>query len=117
MMKRSPRHARKLTMALALAATLGPMAATTLVYGQAVTGTLLGTVTDPNNAVVAGATVTVTEVNTNIKHSVATNESGNYVFDHLAPGRYAVQVERTGFKKVLKTGVDVAVNETTRADI
>jgi hypothetical protein len=104
-------------MTLALAATLVALAATHLVYGQSVTGTLLGTVTDTNNAVVAGATVTITEVNTNIKRSAATNENGNYVFDNLALGKYSVQVERAGFKKVLKSDVDVSVNNTTRADI
>src|SRR3989441_1041336 len=115
MMKELAKRLGRLTMILAIA--LGPIAATHLVYGQAVTGTLLGTVTDTNNAVVAGATVTATEVGTNIKHSVATNESGNYVFDHLALGKYSVEVERSGFKKILKTGIDVAVNDTTRADI
>src|SRR3989442_3150673 len=115
MMKDLAKHLGRLTMILAIA--LGPIAATHLVLGQGVTGTLLGTVTDTNNDVVAGATVTITEVNTNIKRSVATNESGNYVFDHLALGRYAVEVERAGFKKVLKTGVEVSVNNTTSTGI
>ena len=100
MMKELAKHVGRLTMVLAIA--LGPIAATHLVHGQAVTGTLLGNVTDTNNAVVAGATVTITEVNTNIKRSVATNESGNYVFDHLALGKYSVEVERSGFKKILR---------------
>ncbi len=107
----------KLTMALVLAATLGPMAVTSLVYGQAVTGTLLGTVTDPNNAVVAGATITITEVHTNIRRSAPTNENGNYAFDNLSMGTYSVEVERAGFKKVLKSGVEVSVNSTTRTDL
>src|SRR5262245_39624506 len=102
---------------MVLTITLGPIAATHLVYGQAVTGTLLGTITDPHNAVVAGATVTITEVNTNIKRSVVTNESGNYVFDHLPLGKYLIEVEHEGFKKVLKSDVDVTVNNTTRTDL
>ena len=115
MMKELAKQLQRWTVVLAIA--LGPIAATHSVYGQAVTGTLLGTVTDPNNAVVAGATVAATEVGTNIKHTVATNESGNYVFDHLSMGTYAIEVERAGFKKILKTGVDVSVNNTTRADL
>ncbi|HEY8203686.1 MAG TPA: TonB-dependent receptor [Pyrinomonadaceae bacterium] len=115
MMKELAEHLQRWTVVLAIA--LCPIAVTHSVYGQAVTGTLLGTVTDPNNAVVAGATVTATEVGTNIKHTVATNESGNYVFDRLPLGKYSVEVERAGFKKVLKSGVDVSVNSTTRADI
>jgi hypothetical protein len=104
-------------LAIVLAIALGPIAATDLLYGQAVTGALLGTVTDPNNAVVGGANVTVTEVNTNIKHTTTTNESGNYVFDKLPLGKYSIEVEHAGFKKVLKTEVDVSVNNTTRTDV
>src|SRR5260370_38718939 len=115
MMKKFSKQLAILTMVLTIA--LGPIAAMHLVCGQAVKGTLLGTVTDTNNAVVAGATVTITEVNTNITRSAATNENGNYVFDNLALGKYSVQVERAGFKKVLKSGVDVSGNNTTRADI
>src|SRR5712691_8307789 len=107
----------KLTLTLVLAATLGPMAATTLVYGQAVNGTLLGTITDSNHALVAGAAVTITDVNTNIKRSATTNESGNYVFGNLPQGTYRVDVERAGFKKVAETGVDVQVNATVRRDL
>src|SRR5919198_726755 len=117
MTKRSAKHAQKLTMALVLAAALGPVAATHLVYGQSVTGTLLGTVTDTNNAVVAGAIVTITEVHTNIKRSATTNENGNYAFDNLSMGTYSIEVERAGFKKVFRSGVEVAVNSTTRTDL
>jgi hypothetical protein len=117
MMKELTRHLPKLTVTLLLTLALGHLAGIRPAYGQAVTGTLLGTVTDPNNAVVAGATVTVTDVNTNITHSVATNESGNYVFDRLPMGKYSVVVEHTGFKKILNSGVEVSVNSTTRADI
>jgi hypothetical protein len=115
MMKELAKHLQRWTVVLTIA--LGPIAATHSVYGQAVTGTLLGRVTDVNNAVVPAAIVTVTEVNTNIKYSGATNESGNYVFDRLPLGKYSVEVERSGFKKVLKSGVDVSVNNATRADL
>ncbi|HJZ78937.1 MAG TPA: TonB-dependent receptor, partial [Pyrinomonadaceae bacterium] len=114
-MKELARLLSRLMMVLAI--TLGPIAATHLVFGQAVSGTLLGTITDPHNAVVAGATVTITEVNTNIKRSVVTNESGNYTFDHLPLGKYLIEVEHEGFKKVLKSDVDVTVNNTTRTDL
>src|SRR5712692_8343678 len=106
----------RLMLTLILAAALGHIGSP-LVYGQAVNGTLLGTVTEINNAVVPGATVTITEVNTNIKYSGATNENGNYVFDNLPLGRYSIEVERAGFKKVLKSNVDVSVNNTTRTDL
>src|SRR5712692_5659462 len=116
MMKKLAKHLPRFLVTLILVVALGHISSV-LLYGQAVTGTLLGTVTDINNAVVPGATVTITDVNTNITRSAATNENGNYVFDNLALGKYSVQVERAGFKRVLKSGVDVSVNNTTRADI
>src|SRR5262249_34239548 len=115
MMKELAKHLQRLASVVAIALPL--IAATHLVYGQSVTGTLLGTVTDPNNAVVAGATVTITEVHTNIKRSAATNEDGNYTFSNLALGTYSIEVERAGFKKILKNSVNVTVNSTTRTDL
>jgi uncharacterized surface anchored protein len=86
-------------------------------FGQAANGTLLGTITDPSNAVVAGANVTITEVNTNVTRSIVTNESGNYIFGNLERGTYRIEVQVTGFKKAVRDGVDVLVNNDTRADL
>src|SRR5215471_15718523 len=117
MIKGLAKHPQNLAMTFVLAASLGPVAAIYLVHGQSVTGTLLGTVTDSNKAVVAGATVTITEVHTTIKRSATTNEDGNYAFNNLAMGTYSIEVEHAGFKKILKSGVDVVVNSTTRTDL
>ncbi len=57
-------------------------------YSQAVNGTLLGTVTDSSGATIGNAKVTITETNTGIIHSATTNESGNYSFPDLPPGKY-----------------------------
>src|ERR1700730_4918007 len=99
-MKGPANHLPGLIVALILAATLGHIGSSRLVYGQAVNGTPLSTITHTNNAVVAGANVTITDVNTNIKRSATTNESGNYVFGNLSHGTYRVEVERAGFKKI-----------------
>src|SRR6266436_4876663 len=103
-MKVLAKHLPRLIVTLILATALGHIGSSHLVYGQAVNGTLLGTLTDPNNAVVAGATVTITDVNTNIKRSGTTNESGNYVFANLPQGTYRIDAERAGFKKVADAG-------------
>lgn len=84
---------------------------------QAVKGTLLGNVTDQGGLAIPGATVTITEVNTNITASAITNESGYYVFSSLKDGLYRVEAELTGFKKAIRQGVEVQVNTTMRVDL
>ncbi|MEO8026312.1 MAG: TonB-dependent receptor [Bryobacteraceae bacterium] len=84
--------------------------------GQAVNGSLLGTVTDASGAAIANAKVTLTETNTGISRSGTTNDSGNYSFPTLPPGQYEVTVEVAGFKKERRTGVNVEVNTSARVD-
>jgi hypothetical protein len=86
-------------------------------YSQAVSATLLGTVTDSSGAVVPNAKVTVTEINTGVARTSQTNESGNYTFPDLAPGQYAVTVESQGFKKENRRDISLIVNSSTRVDI
>jgi len=106
----------KSLLALAILITMGATAAAAA-YGQAVNGTLLGTITDASGAVVSGATVTITEVNTNLARSTVTNESGNFVFGNLERGVYRVEVQATGFKKAIRDRADVLVNNDTRVDV
>ncbi len=84
---------------------------------QAVKGSLLGTVTDTSGAVIPGASVSITEVNTNLSRSAITNENGNYVLGQLDRGVYRVEVQLGGFKKAIREKVDVLVNEDTRVDM
>jgi Carboxypeptidase regulatory-like domain len=84
---------------------------------QAVTGTLLGVVTDGGGLAIPGAIVTITEVNTNIRSNSVTNENGNFVFSSLRNGVYRVEAELTGFKKAVRDGVEVQVNTTIRVDL
>jgi hypothetical protein len=104
-----------LGMALVLATILLGFSAP--VVGQAVNATLLGTVTDSSGAAMAGAKVEIKEVNTGISRIAETNDSGNYVFSDLAPGRYQVVAEKAGFKRVIHDAVDVVVNTTVRVDL
>ena len=85
--------------------------------GQAVKASLVGTVTDSSGAVVPGAEITITEVNTNFSRSTTANESGYYVFSNLNPGVYRVEAKLTGFKTAVKDKVEVLVNTTVRADL
>ena len=87
------------------------------VRAQAVTGTLLGSVTDGAGLAIPGAIVTITEVNTNIKTSAVSNENGNFVFSSLRNGVYRVESELSGFKKAIRDGIIVQVNTTIRVDL
>jgi len=89
----------------------------TAAYSQAVNGTLLGSVTDSTGAVVVNAKVTITEQNTNVSRTAMTNESGNYTFGDMPPGRYAVVVEQTGFKKENRRDIDLLVDSTVRVNV
>jgi Carboxypeptidase regulatory-like domain len=84
--------------------------------GQAVNGTLLGTITDSSGATVAGAKVTATEVATGLIHESVTNESGNFTFPDMPPGIYSVTTEAKGFKKETHQNIDLPTNTSTRVD-
>jgi carboxypeptidase family protein/TonB-dependent receptor-like protein len=86
-------------------------------HAQAVKGGLLGNITDEAGLAVPGATVTITEVNTNISYNAVTNENGYYVFSNLKDGTYRITAELTGFKKVVRDAVRVDVNQTVRVDL
>lgn len=86
-------------------------------FSQTLNATLLGNITDVSGAVVPGAKVTITEVNTNVSRIGQTNESGNYLFPNLPPGTYSVTVEATGFKKETRSDLRVLVDTVVRSDI
>jgi Carboxypeptidase regulatory-like domain len=94
-----------------LAASVAPLLA------QVAGGRISGTVTDQAGAAVAGATVTVTNVETNRRRSVSSSRDGMYTAASLAPGNYRVEVERPGFKSVRRDGVRVATGESARIDV
>jgi Carboxypeptidase regulatory-like domain len=86
-------------------------------WGQAVSATLLGTVTDNTGAAVPHAEIQILENATGIAHTGVTNESGNFTFPDLTPGTFAVSAEVKGFKKETRENVDVIVNTATRVDL
>src|SRR3954454_6739617 len=70
-------------------------------------GQISGTVKDAQGAVVPGATVTVTNTQTQITQNTVTDSSGFYTVPNLAPGRYDVSAELEGFKKAVRSGVQL----------
>jgi hypothetical protein len=79
-------------------------------------GTITGTVSDPANAVVAGAPVEARNTNTGVVYKSATSGTGNYTIAELPAGTYEVSVTAPGFKKELRPGVEVVAQTTFRID-
>lgn len=89
---------RKVSLGWALAGCLAFLLCTSTASGQAVYGSIIGTVTDPQGNVVAGAKVTVTSTTKGTSFEATSNESGNYTVTHLIPDIYRLRVEAAGFK-------------------
>jgi len=82
-----------------------------------VTGSILGTVTDPSSAVLPGVVVAATNLETNLVRSTRSEATGQYRILALPAGKYKVEASLTGFQKFLETGIEVTVNEQRRIDI
>src|SRR5687768_8580187 len=83
---------------------------------QVTTGTLVGTVRDPNG-IVPGASVTIREVNQGTANTYVTDESGSFTAPFLTPGTYSVEVNVQGFRKWRREGVVLQVNQRARVDV
>src|SRR5215475_6507933 len=83
---------------------------------QTFRGTILGTVTDPSGAVVAGAKVTVKNTGTGLERSTQTSADGSYSLPELPIGTYSVTVTQSGFQTFVATGVTVDVAAERRVD-
>ena len=85
--------------------------------GAGVAGTVSGVVTDPNGAVVPGATVTITNSETQQTVVTTTSSEGRYTSPVLTPGTYTVKVDSSGFKSTLLTNLSVGRNSAARGNI
>src|SRR5688500_18804657 len=81
------------------------------------TGTLTGTVQDAKEALVAKATVTARNTDTNVSRTAQTSEDGRYRFEGLPIGPYEVTVESSGFAKFTQTGINLVVNQIAVVDV
>ena len=76
--------------------------------GQA-TSAILGNVTDATGAALAGATVTVRDIETGVARTTVTEDTGDYRVLSLPVGQYEVRVEKTGFKAGVRSGISLVV--------
>ncbi|HEX3377594.1 MAG TPA: carboxypeptidase-like regulatory domain-containing protein, partial [Candidatus Acidoferrales bacterium] len=89
----------------------------TSLLAQTFRGTILGTVTDPQGAVVAGADVTVRNIDTGLQRSTQTSSDGTYTIPELPIGTYTVTVTQSGFQKSVTSGLPLQVGAEKRVDI
>ena len=89
------------------------------VLAQIITASIQGTVTDANGAVVSGATVEVTKIDTNAVKNMNTDEDGRYNFQQLQPGDYKITVSKSGFAitEVEKITLTVGGNQTQNFEL
>src|ERR1700722_898395 len=85
--------------------------------GQVQAGRIVGTVTDPNKAVVPNAKVVITNTATNQAQTLTTNSAGEFVLTPVNPGLYNVAVTAGGFGTSAVSGVEVVVGQSARVDV
>jgi hypothetical protein len=98
---------------LALALLLCPRPAA----AQAVTGTILGTVTDSSGAVMPGVTVVVTHTETGLNRTFVSDSNGEYTAPSMPTGTYTVKAELSGFKAITMQDVHLGVDQRVRIDV
>lgn len=112
---------RKLSLQMAMLATICPVGATLLsgraMHAQTITADVTGTVTDPQGAVIPGATVTITNVSTGVQNKLITNRDGIYTFRFLPIGQYKLETTAKGFSKQVFGPFDLEINQTAKLDM
>jgi hypothetical protein len=89
----------------------------TPLWAQKDAGAIVGMVRDQSGAVVAGAKVTVTDVDHGTQLTISTNDAGEYVASPLHIGHYTVTVEKQGFKKAVAGPVQVNIQDRVGVDL
>ncbi len=93
------------------------LAAVCTSFGQGLTGSIAGTVTDASGATVAGAMVTVREIDTNATRTATTSDVGSYRVPQLPPGNYSVKFEKAGFEVSQQEKIIVAIDQVAQIDV
>jgi carboxypeptidase family protein len=98
-------------------ATFAVALSATLCLAQEYRATLLGVVTDPSGATITGASVSVVNIETQVRSATESNSEGNYLIPYLVPGQYRLRIEHAGFKSFEQGPITLRVNDRTRLDI
>src|SRR5262245_10175283 len=85
-------------------------------HAQVDAGTVAGTVKDESGGVLPGATVTITHEGQALTLTGVTRGDGTYIFTPIRTGAYVIEVEFTGFRKEIRRGITVGIQEQVRVD-
>ena len=100
-----------------LALVLAGLLLTSSAFAAEVTASLLGTIRDASGAVVTGATISLTNTQTNVTKKTQSGNDGEYSFTLVPVGQYRLMVERSGFRKYVQDGIILQVNQAAKQDI
>jgi hypothetical protein len=93
------------------------LAFTCAAMAQEYRATILGTVVDPSGAIVPGADVALTNIDTGVRITAQSNNVGNYTVPYLLPGTYRIAVTHAGFKTFDQSPLEVHVSDRLRVDV
>jgi len=93
------------------------LAVITTAFGQESRGTISGRVADSTGSAMARASVLVVNTQTRTQFHAETNEAGLFTIPYLLPGNYDVTVEQKGFKKLVRQGIELQVNDNISLDL
>ena len=83
---------------------------------QSTNASLNGRITDSVKAVIVEANVAAINLGTNVRYETTTNAEGEYYLPNLPPGLYRIEIEKSGFKKLIKSDVSVHLHDATEID-
>ena len=78
---------------------------------------ILRNITDPSGAVIAGATITITKIDTGVKRATQSAADGKYEVRYLVPGEHNVEVQAQGFRTARASNLVIRINQQARLDI
>jgi outer membrane receptor protein involved in Fe transport len=87
------------------------------IHAQQITGTIRGTIVDPNGAPVTAATVSATQDETGLIRTATPDRQGNYVLLELPIGHYQLQVQSQTFEKYLQQGITLNLNQVATVNV
>ena len=89
---------------------------TSVLRAQSTSASITGRVSDPSRAVIADVEVAAISADTNVRYKSATDGSGEYYLTNLPPGRYRIEIEKPGFRKLIKPDVTLHVQDALAID-